>query len=47
MIRSARSRDWNYCLAVVYDAATGVTNAIVQGLEQKEIEKLKTVFNSL
>jgi hypothetical protein len=41
MLRSGRSRDWNYCLAVVYDAGTGVTNAIVHGLEQGEIEKLK------
>ena len=41
MLRSGRSRDWNYCVAIVYDAGMGVTKAIVHGLEQKEIVKLK------
>jgi hypothetical protein len=41
MLRGARSRDWNYCLALVYNKFTGVTNSIVHGLEQKEIDKLQ------
>lgn len=41
MLRSGRSRDWNYCLVVVHDTATGVTNAVVHGLEQREIGTLK------
>lgn len=41
MLRTGRSRDWNYCLAVVHEADAGVTNAIVHGLEQREIKKLK------
>lgn len=41
MLRSGRSRDWNYCLAVVHDAATSVTNAIVHGLEESEIATVR------
>lgn len=37
MLRGGRSRDWNYCLALTHDLATGITCAIVQGLEAHEI----------
>ena len=41
MLRSGRSRDWNYCLAIVHEADGHVTNAIVHGLEEEEIEIFK------
>ena len=41
-MRGGRSRDWNYCVAVVQDAKTMTINAIVQGLELPEHEIFKT-----
>jgi hypothetical protein len=40
-MRGGRSRDWNYCLGLAYDPATGVTCALIQGLELGEIEQLR------
>ena len=40
-MRGGRSRDWNYCLGLAYNPMTGVTCGIIQGLELREIEKLR------
>ena len=40
-MRGGRSRDWNYCLGLAYNPTTGVTCGIIQGLELREIEKLR------
>ena len=40
MIRSARSRDWTFCLALVQDRESGAINGIVNGLQHHEIEIL-------
>lgn len=40
MIRSARSRDWNFCLCVLHNAKSGNTVGILNGLQEEEIEKL-------
>ena len=41
MIRGGRSRDWNYCLGLAHNPVTGSTCCIIQGLELREIEKLR------
>ena len=40
MLRGGRSRDWNYCLALTHDLSTGITCAMIQGLEKHEIDLL-------
>jgi len=40
LFRSGRSRDRNYCLALVHDTCIGLTCAFVHRLEQNEIEQL-------
>ncbi|EXJ62355.1 hypothetical protein A1O7_02789 [Cladophialophora yegresii CBS 114405] len=42
MMRSARSRDWNFCLGLVHNAETGTVHAIVNGLQGEEIAQLLT-----
>jgi hypothetical protein len=39
-LRGGRSRDWNYCLALTHDLSTGITCAIIQGLENHEVDLL-------
>jgi hypothetical protein len=46
MLRGGRSRDWNYCLALTHDIATGITCAMIQGLEAHEIELLVQCLKS-
>ncbi|KAF2103839.1 hypothetical protein NA57DRAFT_70047 [Rhizodiscina lignyota] len=41
LLRGGRSRDYNYCVAVAFDISSGVTCAVVHGLEKPEVEKLK------
>src|SRR5271163_2166299 len=41
IIRSGRSRDWNYCLGLAHNPATGDTCGMIQGLEAKEIDKFR------
>ncbi|KAK6371653.1 hypothetical protein LTS17_008905 [Exophiala oligosperma] len=40
MIRSARSRDWNFCLALAYNEKTGLLHGILNGMQTDEIELL-------
>ncbi len=40
MLRSARSRDWNFCLGLVHDRVAGITHAIVNGLQGGEVAQL-------
>ncbi|OCT50410.1 hypothetical protein CLCR_06891 [Cladophialophora carrionii] len=42
MMRSARSRDWNFCLGLVHNAETGIVHAIVNGMQGEEIDQLLT-----
>ena len=42
MVRGARSRDWNYCVAVVKSPITGIINCVVHGLEEREIAKFRS-----
>ncbi|KIW70713.1 hypothetical protein PV04_02957 [Phialophora macrospora] len=42
MMRSARSRDWNFCLGLVHNAETETVHAIVNGLQADEIGQLLT-----
>ncbi|RMZ83475.1 hypothetical protein DV737_g1584, partial [Chaetothyriales sp. CBS 132003] len=42
MVRGARSRDWNFCVAVLCNAAEGQTVAIVNGMQESEIQLLLT-----
>lgn len=46
MIRGGRSRDWNYCLGLAYNPATGLTCGLIQGLELGEIEQLRLCMQS-
>jgi hypothetical protein len=46
MIRGGRSRDWNYCLGLAYNPASGVTSGLIQGLELGEIEQLRKCLQS-
>lgn len=41
MLRGGRSKDWNYCIAMTHFPHAKMTNCLVQGLESKEIEKMK------
>jgi hypothetical protein len=41
MIRGARSKDWNYCIAINSCPKTHITNCLVHGLEADEIKKMK------
>ncbi len=40
MVRSARSRDWNFCLALAYNEATGVLHGLLNGMQAGEIQML-------
>ena len=40
MLRGARSRDWNFCLGLVFNPATQVTCAILNGMQEREVNKL-------
>lgn len=40
MIRSARSRDWNFCLGLAYNEKTGVLHAILNGMQADEVGML-------
>jgi hypothetical protein len=40
MIRSARSRDWNFCMGLAYHENTGLTYAILNGMQAEEIDRL-------
>jgi Mg2+ and Co2+ transporter CorA len=40
MVRSGRSRDWNFCLGILHNTEAGVTVGILNGLQSPEIEKL-------
>ncbi|KIW19609.1 hypothetical protein PV08_00182 [Exophiala spinifera] len=40
MIRSARSRDWNFCLGLAYNEKTGVLHGILNGMQNDEIALL-------
>jgi len=41
MIRGGRSRDWNYCIAVVYALKSKTTRAVIHGLEEHEHTRFK------
>ncbi|KIW89728.1 uncharacterized protein Z519_09885 [Cladophialophora bantiana CBS 173.52] len=38
MVRSARSRDWNFCLGLVYNEETRVISGIVNGMQAEETD---------
>ncbi|KIX95065.1 uncharacterized protein Z520_09375 [Fonsecaea multimorphosa CBS 102226] len=38
MVRSARSRDWNFCLGLVYNEETKVVSGIVNGMQADETD---------
>lgn len=42
MVRSARSRDYNFCLGLAYNEETGLIRGILNGMQNKEIELLLT-----
>jgi Mg2+ and Co2+ transporter CorA len=46
MVRSGRSRDWNFCLGVLHNAQAGITVGILNGLQSSEIEKLLQCLRS-
>lgn len=37
ILRSARSRDWSFCLGLVHNEETGITCAILNGMQSDEI----------
>ena len=40
MVRSARSRDWNFCLALAYNEETGFLQGLLNGMQAGEIQML-------
>ena len=40
MIRSARSRDWNFCLGLAHNEKTGITCVVINGMQAHEVELL-------
>jgi hypothetical protein len=40
LARSARSRDWNFCLGLVHDREHDITNVVINGLQAAEVEIL-------
>lgn len=42
MMRSARSRDWSFCLGLVYNERTGILRGILNGMQADEIQLLFT-----
>ena len=42
MVRGGRSRDWNFCLAIVHNPVEGSTVGIVNGMQENEVQVLLT-----
>jgi Mg2+ and Co2+ transporter CorA len=42
LMRGARSRDWNFCVAVTYDPSTRTTLGLINGMQEREVQKLVT-----
>lgn len=40
LMRSGRSRDWNFCLGLVYNEQTGVLRGMLNGMQDEEIQLL-------
>lgn len=40
MLRAGRSRDWNFCLGLVYCKSKGTTYGVLTGMQHDEIEQL-------
>jgi hypothetical protein len=48
LMRSARSRDWNFCLGLLHDRERDATNVVINGLQAAEVEiLLKCLHESL